>query len=249
MELYFIRHGQSQNNAGWGDPNYRESPDPALTDIGIEQANCLAGFLEKTRLIADDKLWNVQNRRGFGLTHIYTSLMERAVHTAAPAARRLPQVPFAAWTEIHESGGIYGRHGDMKLMGLPGKSRAYFEEHFPELALPASLDGTGWWNNRPFETEEQAQQRAQRVWAELLSYHGDQQGRPEHRVALVSHGGFFVHLICAILSLPWRQASNGFRSWFMLNNCSISRIDIHRGEVRISYLNRTDHLPDNLITG
>jgi broad specificity phosphatase PhoE len=34
MELYFIRHGQSVNNAGWGDPTYRENPDPPLTEIG-----------------------------------------------------------------------------------------------------------------------------------------------------------------------------------------------------------------------
>lgn len=248
MELYFIRHGQSQNNANWGNPDYKENPDPALTEIGIQQAHCLADFLEKTQSIPDDKIWNIQNRRGFGLTHIYTSLMERAVHTATPAARRLQQVPFAAWTEIHESGGIFGRDGEMKLMGLPGKSRSYFEEYFPELILPASLDGTGWWN-RPFETEEEAQQRAEHVWAELLSRHGDKEGGPQQRVAVVSHGGFFVHLMCAILNLPWRQASHGFKSWFVLNNCSISRIDIHREDISISYLNRTDHLPDHLITG
>ena len=33
MELYFIRHpsGQSQNNAHWNDPNYKESPFVAQT--------------------------------------------------------------------------------------------------------------------------------------------------------------------------------------------------------------------------
>lgn len=248
MELYFIRHGQSQNNAHWNEPDYKESPDPVLTEIGVEQACYLAEYLERTQLIADDKIWNVQNRRGFGLTHLYTSLMERAVHTAAPAARRLG-IPFAAWTEIHESGGIFGRDGDMKLMGLPGKSRSYFEQNFPELVLPASLDGQGWWNSRPFESEEEAQQRAAGIWSELLSRHGDRERQSEHRVALVSHGGFFVHLMCAILDVPWRQAAQGMKSWFILNNCSISRLDVHRDEVSITYLNRTDHLPDHLITG
>lgn len=247
MELYFIRHGQSQNNAYWNDPNYIESPDPALTEIGVEQAHHLADYLEKNQLIADDAIWNVQNRRGFGLTHIYTSLMERAVQTAAPTARRL-RIPFASWTEIHESGGIYGRDGEQKLMGLPGQSRSYFEQHFPELALPDYLDGQGWWN-RDVEKEEEAQQRAQRIWVELLSRHRDQEGQPEQRVALVSHGGFFVHLMCAILNIPWRQASQGMKHWFVLNNCSISRLDVRGDEVSITYLNRTDHLPDHLITG
>jgi len=247
MELYFIRHGQSQNNAYWNDPNYKESPDPALTEIGIEQAGYLAEYLEKTQAISDEKIWNAQNRHGFGLTHIYTSLMQRAVHTAAPTARMLG-IPFAAWMEIHESGGIFGRDGEMKLVGLPGNTRSYFAENFPELALPVSLDGVGWWN-RPFEMEEEAQQRAQLFWVELMSRHGDKEGQPEQRVAVVSHGGFFVHLMCAILNMPWRQAAQGMKSWFILNNCSISRLDVHGNEISITYLNRTDHLPDHLITG
>jgi 2,3-bisphosphoglycerate-dependent phosphoglycerate mutase len=247
MEFYFIRHGQSENNARWNEPGYIESPDPKLTDIGLQQADCLADYLEKAQPVADDGIWNIQNRRGFGLTHMYTSLMERAVHTAAPTARRL-KIPFAAWIEIHESGGIYGRDGENNLMGLPGQSRSYFEQHFPELALPISFDGQGWWN-RPREEEEEAQQRAERIWVELLSRHRDQEGQPEHRVALVSHGGFFVHLMCAILNIPWRQASQGMRHWFVLNNCSISRLDVHGNDVSIAYLNRTDHLPDHLITG
>ena len=137
----------------------------------------------------------------------------------------------------------------MKLEGLPGRTRAYFEEYFPELNLPASLDGSGWWNNRPFETDEDCQRRAQSVLAELLARHSDREGEPEQRIVFVSHGGFFGHLVCAMLNIPWRQASNGLKSWFVLNNCSISRFDIRHGEVLISYLNRTDHLPTNLITG
>ena len=47
----------------------------------------------------------------------------------------------------------------MKLKGLPGRSREWFEANYPELHLPASLNGTGWWN-RPFEAEEERQPRA-----------------------------------------------------------------------------------------
>ncbi len=247
MELYFIRHGQSQNNANWTDPDYKESPDPALTDIGIEQACHVSEFLREAQTVTNPKEWNIQNRFGFGLTHIYCSLMERAVNTAVPTARALG-IPFAAWEEIHESGGIFGREGEQKYLGLPGKSRSYFEQHFPELTLPAHLNGTGWWNNRPFETEEQCHQRAEKFLADLLVHHGDVEGQPEHRVAIFSHGGFFVHLMFAILKTPWRQAAHGLQSWFMLNNCSISRFDFRAGEVNIAYLNRTDHLPDHLIT-
>ena len=247
MQLYFIRHGQSMNNAHWQDPNYTESPDPALTDAGKEQAQLLGNFLEKMQALREHKDWDVHNRHGFGITHVYTSLMERAVHTAQPIARAL-NVPFAAWTEIHESGGIFGRDGESKFQGLPGKPRAWYEANVPELVLPESLNGTGWWNSRPQEKEEEAYERAKLVWADLLIRHTDLEGQPPHRVIFVSHGGFFVHLVCAMLDLPWRQASNGLKSWFTLNNCSISRFDVYKGDVSICYLNRTDHLPDHLIT-
>ena len=247
MELYFIRHGQSQNNAHWSKPEYTESPDPALTDIGTEQANCVADFLKNAQLIVNPKEWNIQNRYGFGLTHVYTSLMERAVNTAAPTARALG-VPFMAWEEIHESGGIFGRHGEERLKGLPGKSRSYFEENFPDLILPDHLNGTGWWNSRPQETEEQAQLRARKFLADLLTRHGDRDGQPQQRVAIFSHGGFYCHLAFAILNTSWREAAHGMSAWFSMNNCAISRFDFRADEVSFSYLNRTDHLPDHLIT-
>lgn len=246
MELYFIRHGQSQNNANWSNHDYQESPDPALTEIGHEQARLLAEFLKKNQKITDEKAWNIQNRYGFGLTHIYTSMMERAVYTAAPIAQAL-DIPMIVWKDIFEEGGIYSREEKSHMLGLPGKPRSFFVENFPTLTLPDELDETGWWN-RAYEVEEERQPRADRVFAELLARHRDQEGQPEHRVAFVSHGGFYMRLICAMLNLPWRQASHGLKSWFMLNNCSISRFDIYKEEINIAYLNRTDHLPDHLIT-
>jgi 2,3-bisphosphoglycerate-dependent phosphoglycerate mutase len=257
MELYFIRHGQSQNNANWDKSDYQESPDPALTELGHEQARLLAEFLNKNQKITDGDVWNIQNRYGFGLTHIYTSMMERAVYTAVPIAQAL-EIPLIAWKEIHEEGGIYSREDKpntlqsgnadkAKLPVLPGRGRSFFIENFPTLTLPEDLDETGWWN-RPYEIEEERQPRADQVLADLVARHKDEEGQPVHRVAFVSHGGFFMRLVCAMLKLPWRQAAFGMRSWVMLNNCSISRFDIHKEEINFAYLNRTDHLPDELIT-
>jgi 2,3-bisphosphoglycerate-dependent phosphoglycerate mutase len=253
MELYFIRHGQSQNNANWNNAEFQESPDPALTEIGHQQAQILADFLKEHQTITNDKDWNLQNRYGFGLTHIYTSLMERAAFTAAPIAQAL-ELPLIAWKEIHEEGGIYSREDKrtspadkLEVQGLPGRPRSFYMQNFQTLVLPDDLDETGWWN-RPFEAEAERQPRADQVFAELLTRHKDQKGRPEHRVVFVSHGGFFMRLMCAMLKLPWRQAAYGLKSWFTLNNCSISRFDIFGEELSIAYLNRTDHLPDHMIT-
>lgn len=235
------------NNANWGNPDYKESPDAPLTEIGMEQACYVSDFLKQAQTLINPMEWNIQNRYGFGLTHVYTSLMERAVNTAAPTARTLG-LPFAAWEEIHESGGIFGREGELNRKGLPGKPRSYFEQNFPELNIPEHINGTGWWNSRPQETEEQCQLRAQKFLADLLARHGDKDGHPEDRVVIFSHGGFFTHLMFAVLNAPWRKAAHGLTSWFSMNNCAISRIDFRAGEVSIVYVNRTDHLPDRLIT-
>jgi 2,3-bisphosphoglycerate-dependent phosphoglycerate mutase len=248
MQLYFIRHGQSINNLNAGNSEYKENSDPFLTEIGIEQAEILAMYLKEKQHIINGKDWNVQNQYGFGLTHIYTSLMERAVATAAPTARALETVPFNAWTEIHEEGGIYAREKDDNKKGLSGKPRSFYEKNFPELKLPDGYDESGWWN-RPFESIEDRQPRADKVLAELIARHGDRKGQPEHRIAFVSHGGFFVRLISAMLKLPWRQGAYDLKSWFFINNCSISRFDIHKGEIMICYMNRIDHLPARLISG
>lgn len=248
MELYFIRHGQSVNNAGWNNPEYMEHPDPYLTELGIEQAKYLAKYLKEKQHITNDRVWNNQNQYGFGFTHIYTSLMERAVATAAPTVRALETVPFSAWVDIHEEGGIYARTDEDKFSGLPGKPRSFFEKNFPELKLPNNLDESGWWN-RPFESDEERQPRADNVFAELIARHADRQGQPEERIAIVSHGGFFVRLISSMLKLPWRQAAFDMKSWFLLNNSSISRFDIRDDEIMISYINNTSHLPAHLISG
>jgi len=245
MQLYFIRHGQSVNNAGWGKHDYKEHPDPPLTELGVDQAQLTAAFLGQKQTLAKSDRWNDQNRYGFGITHIYASLMERAAHTGSYIAREL-DVPFEAW-DIHESGGIYGRNGNKEQVQLPGRSRSFFEDNFPEFDLPDALDEDGWWN-RPLETEDECGKRAERIWSDLLTRHGNRDSHPEERIVFISHGGFFVHLMSAILDLPWKNASHGLKSWFLLNNCSISRIDVQDNHVVISYLNRTVHLPDHMIS-
>ncbi|MBI5962110.1 MAG: histidine phosphatase family protein [Chloroflexi bacterium] len=246
MELYFIRHGQSINNVNSGNPNYMEHSDPFLTEVGIEQADYLAKYFKEKQHITGNKAWNVQNQYGFGFTHIYTSLMERAAATAAPTARSLG-IPFTAWTEIHEEGGIYAREAGANQKGLSGRPRSFFEKSFPELKLPNDLGERGWWN-RPFEAEDERQLRADKVFAELIARHGDRDGQPEARIVFVSHGGFFMRLVCSMLKLPWRQAALDMKSWFLLNNCSISRFDIRKGEITVCYINRTDHLPAHLVS-
>ncbi len=240
MQLYFIRHGQSENNELWmrtGSHKWR-SEDPGLTEVGRQQAEFLARFLGQADPASTVTDSDIQNVAGFGITHLYSSLMVRAVATATIIADALG-LPLVAWEDLHEYGGIYLRDGQTdERMGLPGRNRAYFEQHFPDLVLPDYLGETGWWN-RPFEDPEQRFPRARRVLRDLIERHG----HTDDRVAVVSHGGFYNYLLAAILNLPGRE---GY--WFVLSNTGISRIDFNEDEIWLGYLNRVDFLPKDLIT-
>ncbi len=228
MQLYLIRHGQSQNNLGWAQQGeqYSRFDDPELTEIGVRQAECLACFLGGPSP-AGNRL---------GLTHLYTSLMVRAVSTAVPIAAAVG-LPLYAWADWHESGGIFRDDPETgEPQGLPGPGRSFFEQRYPTLILSPDLDERGWWN-RPHETRQERPLRAQRVLDELRVRHGE-----DDCVAVVGHGQFFNYVLWAILGL---QRDDGI--WFVVHNASITRLDFVR-ETRIGYTNRTDFIPDDLIT-
>jgi broad specificity phosphatase PhoE len=97
----------------------------------------------------------------------------------------------------------------------------------------------GWWDGRPYEPPEGTAARAASVVAALVDRHGASQDR----VGIVSHGAFFNYLVAA---LTGRRAGEGF--WYVLNNTAISRFDFASDYVLVMYLNRTDHLPVELLT-
>jgi len=247
MELYFIRHGQSENNANWEEEGFQDVPDPELTEIGQKQAAHLAKYLSENQGRDETIPGNNQNQFGFGLTNLYTSLMVRAVATATPAAQAIG-LPLMTWPDIHESGGIFSRTDGDERPGLPGKNRFDFESRFPDLVLPDWLDENGWWKCRPFEERPDRKVRATLVWEELLARHGDQPGRPEHRVGFVSHGGFFMQLLTCAIQVEMRRMDDWLHEyWFLMNNCAITRIDV-RDQVLVCYTNRSEFLPAELIT-
>lgn len=229
MQLLFIRHGQSANNALWDatGASVGRSEDPELTDIGKQQATLLAQYLS-------------QGGNRFGITHLYTSLMLRAVETAMPLAQAL-NIPLHAWEDMHETGGIYRDNDEGEPIGLPGRTRAQFNAQFPELVLQDGRYEAGWWN-RPFEAYSAAPIRAKRFLDDLLTkYSGT-----EDVVAVVSHGNFYRYFLSALLQLPNPQGV-----WFGMNNAGISRIEFpphDRNLVVVQFQNRVAHLPAELIT-
>ena len=122
----------------------------------------------------------------FGFTHLYTSLMHRALDTGHKIAQHL-DMPLRAWVDIHERGGLYVRNPETdERIGFPGFDRRYLERHYPLLKLNNSEVDKGWWN-RSMEEESAVQVRVERVIKELMEKHGG----TNDRVAIISHGGFF----------------------------------------------------------
>jgi 2,3-bisphosphoglycerate-dependent phosphoglycerate mutase len=238
MQFYFIRHAQSLNNALWDNGNMEErSEDPGLTDTGKQQADLLANFLQRGHPAGGNGS-GLEGEGGFGITHLYCSLMVRAASTGTAVSNVL-ELPLVAWKDFHEWGGIYNKDSETReYIGNPGNPRSYFETHFPELVLPEDLGEEGWWN-RPFEAREERPTRAARVMQELLDRHAD----TEDRVVVISHGGFFKHFLSLFLQVPYVE---GY--WIWMHNTAITRIDITPENNDLIYVNRTSHLPVSLLT-
>jgi 2,3-bisphosphoglycerate-dependent phosphoglycerate mutase len=241
MQIYLIRHAQSINNLLWDTSGSSKgrSDDPELTETGKKQANLLADTLKKTRNLLTANHQDVQNINGYRLTHLYTSLMVRAVATGSAVARAL-HLPLMGWDDLHEEGGIYLEDETSgEKVGQPGKNRSYFEAYFPEMILHPSLGEKGWWNCRPHEESEQRPIRGRRVIQTLVETHGG----TDHHVALFTHGGFYNHLMRAVLRLP-----DSKDLWFTFNNTAITRIDFGQGEVSVAYMNDVGFLPRELVS-
>ena len=248
--MYFIRHAQSENNALWINSGSSKGrvEDPEITIIGKQQARLLAAHLSHSN--GDFEPVNSRdpkNLGGYGITHVYCSLMVRAIMTAQEVSKKL-ELPLIALRDLHEVGGIVTGDGkEEPYEGRPGGNRKFYEENFPELILPDDLGETGWWNNRPHETQEEINERARGLIDRIISIHGE----TEDRVALVTHGAFYNAMLrYLVFGDPDRRSV-----WFEMNNTGITRVDFrpdHWDEGKlltlVDYTNHVGFLPKELVT-
>lgn len=239
MQFYFIRHAQSANNALWdrtGSSRGR-SHDPEITALGRQQACALADYLQTGGLDSNGNEAGRVNQNGYGFTHLYTSLMLRAVQTGSIVAEQL-DLPLDVWVDAHEAGGMYLENEDTgEINGMPGVNRNFLREKYPLVRLPDVSFDQGWWSGG-LESREESRVRAQRFLKDLIDRHGN----TDDRVALISHGAFYNLLLKAILQMPVDADV-----WFLVNNAAITRVDFGE-EIGVAYMNRTCFLKPDLIT-
>ena len=208
MLLYLIRHGESTDNAGTTPPLRADASDldrqhaleSHLTELGKLQADYAGAWLA-------DK----------GITHLYSSLMVRALQTGEVLSRHTG-VPVRAFAHLCE----YRTNPEFR--GLPLEE---IERLFPTCRLPEECGEGGWWD-RSVEDEAAAYTRAGCAARDLLSLHAHTQDR----VAVVTHGLFGSALMSVLLGAP----PCGYKR-FLIGNAAVSLLEVTPETVRLDFHN------------
>jgi 2,3-bisphosphoglycerate-dependent phosphoglycerate mutase len=208
MELYLIRHAQSQNNER---PQEQRVEDPALTELGHVQAARLGRWIRSLRL-----------------TRLVTSPFLRTLQTAEHLARSTDLVP-DVWIDLHELGGCVSGSAPEVMLGRPGLTGREIATQFPTFRIVDPIDGQGWWQSKPYESSEQAAQRARM----LLERTRTQFAGSQERVAYVTHGDFkriFLELFhVEPLGVPF--------------NSSVTKVLLAADSIHLQAYNLVEHLP------
>ncbi|MGL5405924.1 MAG: histidine phosphatase family protein [Propionibacteriaceae bacterium] len=234
MKLLLIRHGQSENNAlvETTGSDYLRSPDPTITELGVQQSHAIAKEI-------------TQNANYPRPTHLYSSLMRRTIETATPLAEAL-DLPIIARTDSYERPGPY--QGTALTRSVhPGSPKSLLAGLTSRLILPADATEDGWYQGK-LETTTDSESRAHRLLADLRSNHTDQDV-----IALVTHGWFINTLLSAAAGIApptWFHHCNTATT--LLSWESGFRDDsgtILKNQLNLYWVNRYDHLTENMISG
>lgn len=234
MRLFFIRHGQSENNALWSEKqsNVDRVSDPHLTVNGKKQVEATALFLEKCLKTEPSIEYDG------GDIHIFCSLMDRAIQSGLIIANVLSHSLYAH-LDIHECGGLYLEDPvTTERKGEPGRSLEDLKSTYPNLILPERINSSGWWN-RPFEEREARRIRAKKVVNDLANRFGNSNAT----VIFVSHAGFYNYFLRSVLELR-----DDTEVWFDLFNGAFTLLEISEDIKNLVYSNRFDFIPKEFVT-
>lgn len=222
MQLYLIRHAESENNAR---PIYQRVEDPPLTAIGRLQAGHLAQWLATLKI---DTLITSPVRRALQTTRLVNESDGRHVHV---------------WADVFEEGGIYRGHGPEATEGGPGLTRDEVIRHATDDAQSCTLDESittaGWWG-RERETPDEAIARARNVTARLVETFGSN----GQTIVAVIHADFKRKLLAHML-----ETTADAKSFGALRNTGITKLNYDGQTWQLDWFNSVSHLPAKLITG
>lgn len=220
MQLYLIRHAESENNAR---PRHARVEDPSITPVGRLQTDALARWLA---MMPTDVM----------LTSPFRRTLQTCRQLLQSASPRAVQV----WHDVFESGGCYSGYDDIGCQGRPGLARAAIIDELPGALVDKSIGDDGWWGGRDKETDEQTRQRA----VDVLNRLQDTFGIGQPRVVAVLHADFIRELLRQMLQPVADPTRFG-----TLRNTGITKLDFDGTRWQLDWLNSVSHLPPRLITG
>ena len=223
MQLYLVRHAESENNAK--APEQR-TEDPSITELGRQQADHLGRWTETLEIDV-----------------LITSPFRRAIQTTTAILKRSPQHTHV-WHDIFERGGCYRGYHPQDLAGAKGLGRSQIIGELPgeasDCTIDDSINDSGWWGERTPESDQEAAHRAQRVAQRLISTFG---GNGQTVVA-VTHADFKRLLLGILLSDAVDPSRLG-----ALRNTGVTKLDYDGDRWSLDWFNSVSHLPGRLITG
>lgn len=223
MQLYLVRHAESENNA---KPPHQRVEDPSLTRRGELQAEHLAGW---TRTLRIDVL--------------ITSPFLRTLQTTRRIIDATPQ-RLQIWHDVFERGGCYRGHLPGHEVGADGLGRDDILRHATGCPTDCLIDGTiderGWWGGKPRETDQEATIRCGTVLQRLTETFGSN----GQTVVLVTHADFKRLLVAAMLPAIVDPCVLG-----PMRNTGITKVNFDGQSWQLDWFNSVSHLPSRLITG
>ena len=173
MQLYLIRHGQSENNAR---PEHVRVEDAELTELGHQQALHLAPWVAT-----------------LGLDRLFCSPFRRALQTAWPLMQQAG-LEVEVKVQLHEAGGCVAGPGGDDLVGRPGITGDELRAGFPGYRVPDSIDENGWWKSQPNETAEQIHERVENLLQSTIEEFSD----GDQKIGFMMHADITHHLLSEV---------------------------------------------------
>ncbi len=173
VQLYLIRHGQSENNAR---PEHLRVEDAELTDLGQQQAEQLAPWIATV-----------------GLDRLFCSPFRRTLQTAWPLMQQ-SGLEVEVKVPLHEVGGCVAGPGGDDLVGQPGITAAELLADFPGYRIPDSIDQDGWWKSQPNETGDQLHQRVENLLQSTIAEFAES----DQKIGFVMHADITHYLLSVV---------------------------------------------------
>jgi len=220
LELFLVRHAESENNAS---PPWQRVADPNITSLGRLQAEALGDWIT-----------------GVGVDVLVTSPFRRALQTSERISAISPIKQMLVWHNVFERGGCYSRHSAAGIRSHPGLGRTSIQNVLPTAILDPSIGEDGWWSGCLKESDAEAKKRADSVINRMINSFG----AGPTKVFAILHADLLKLMIGRMLFGVFELGIFG-----PFGNAAVTKLDFDGRVWRLDWLNSISHLTPKLMTG